>query len=522
MINVGQGNIAIRALWAASALLFSVVLWVATPRGLGLTPDSVAYLKAAQGLTEGRGLSYFSVQWPPLFSSVIHLFSQITEQDAVRGARLLNAVLYGCTFALTGIFLSRLTAQRVHPLGVYVFSGLLCLHPTITHIYFYALSEALFLPLVLLNLIVLHHFYDHKNDLTLLNILSLSALGFLATSTRYAGVTLVALNVVVLLRFTGHKSITNKVFNYAALVVPIVLLLIWWRSHLGIGDTDTNQRPLLWHPITVQNMYEGVVNLGSWFLPITYTDLSGRWVAAFFNSGVCSLVVLMILVIQSSMAIFTKKTDKRSTLDNYSTWIISTFCLGYLVFLILVRSLFDPNIVLDPRTLSPIFLPLSSLLLLRCVGLSRPSGRVIALILVAIIFLIPLQQMRPWLLINYFNGIELNDKTRLSSDLLRVLRSCPKDASVHSDQPWNLNLEFQSMVHWLPTQYLYGSWLINKQYESMIKKLPTVADLIVVEDLKSALIAEVDHLRDFHRAFESTHGIVWVKSTLGKKYCTAM
>jgi hypothetical protein len=187
-----------------------------------------------------------------------------------------------------------------------------------------------------------------------------------------------------------------------------------------------------------------------------------------------------------------------------------------------VRSLFDPNIVLDPRTLSPIFLPLSSLLLFRCVGLSKPRGRVIALIIAAIIFLIPLQQVRPWLLISYFNGIELNDKTRLGSDLLRFLRSCPKDASVHSDQPWNLNLEFQSMVHWLPTQYLYGSWLFNKQYVSMIKKLPMVADLIVVEDLKSALIAEVDHLRDFQRAFDSTHGIVWVKSTLGKNYCTAM
>ena len=522
MINARQGSIATKALWLVSVLLFGVVLWVATPRGLGLSPDSVAYLKAAQGLIDGRGLSYFSVQWPPLFSSAISLFSQITSQDIIRGSRLLNALLYAGTFALTGLFLSRLTTDRVHPLCIYIFSGLLCLHPTITHIYFYALSEALFLPLVLLNLIALHRFYERKNDLTLQNILYLSALGLWATSTRYAGVVLVALNAIVIWRLTVKKPFANKVFIYAVLFLPIVLLLVWWRSHLGIGDTDTNQRPLVWHPISLNNMYEGVVNLGSWILPITHTGLSGRWVNAFFTIGACSLVVLMILVIQSSIAILTENTHKRSTLDNYSTWVISTFGLGYLVFLILVRSLFDPNIVLDPRTLSPIFLPLISLLLLRCVGLPKPSRRAMALIVAGILFFIPLQQVRPWLLISYFNGVELNDKTRLGSDLLHFLRSCPKDASIYADQPWNLNLEFQSMVHWLPTQYLYGSWLINQQYENQIKKLPQVADLIVVEDLKSALITEVAQFNDFRRAFESPRGIVWVKAVLNKKYCSAM
>ena len=511
-----------KGLGLVGALAFSSLLWFATPRGLGLSPDSVAYLKAAQGLIDGQGFSYFSVQWPPLFSSAIYVFSQFVDGDFVRGARLLNASLYGCTFFLTAALLRCATDYKLHQIIIYFFATVFCLHPAITHIYFYAFSEALFLPLVLLNLLVLFSPYAKEKQSTLKLAMYLSLIGCLATSTRYAGLVLIALNSIMLWMTASEASLKKKLLLVIFQLIPTAGLLIKWRSHIGVGDTEANLRPLVWHPLTRENIADGLSNLGTWFLPVTHANESLPIRTNCILIGAIATCILFLIAARSTWYCYQKADSKSIFSKEYGGWIISIFCAGYIIFLILMRSLFDPNIIFDSRTLSPIFFPI--LILLISFFSDRAKGRLAAvtLLLIACIYLLPLQQIRPWLLISYFNGIGLNDKTRLSSDLLRVLRSCPKDSRIHSDQPWNLNLEFQSMVHWLPMQSLYGSWLVNQKYTSAVAQLPMISDLIVIEDLNSTLILEIDRFEDFRRAYESTQGIVWVKASLIKNYCSAM
>jgi hypothetical protein len=151
--------------------------------------------------------------------------------------------------------------------------------------------------------------------------------------------------------------------------------------------------------------------------------------------------------------------------------------------------------------------------------ISKQSTRIVLAALLLIIYALPLQQIRPWLLISYFNGIELNDKRRLNSELLQFLRTCSKTAKIYADQPWNINLEFQSMVHWLPTHAFYGSWLTDPHFQTKVKQLTQLAELIVIEDSKNSLIENIEDLKAFRRIYRSSDGIVWQQAALNTDLC---
>jgi hypothetical protein len=128
--------------------------------------------------------------------------------------------------------------------------------------------------------------------------------------------------------------------------------------------------------------------------------------------------------------------------------------------------------------------------------------------------LLPLQTLRPLVLISYFNGIELTDKTRLTSELMEFVRLCPKNLHIHADYPWNFSLEVNSMVRWLPTHRLYGSGQPNLNYQAQVADLARVADLIIVQNLNSTMIDDIEKLNSFKRIYQSHLGIVWKKNSL--------
>ena len=474
---------------------------------------------AVQGLINGQGISYFSVQWPPLFSTAIYIASQLTDHDFVKGARLLSAILYGCTFLLTGRLLNDLLSGKGKWLFSYLLAGLLCLHPVVTNVYFYVFSESLYLPIVLLNLVVLAR--CQSGQVSTKTSFYLCTLGLLATSTRYAGLTVVALNIVVLWRCAKQESFTQRAVRSMIQLVPTIALLGWWRQHLGIGDTEANQRHLVWHPLSLDNLHEGLVNLGTWLLPVSHQARTG------LLSIACVVVAVIMVVSLTTVTLrgFLRPTSPAQLgLSNCITdrlqWIMCTFAIGYLVFLVCMRSLFDPNIVFDPRTLAPIFIPVVSLFVSSYRYLTLNCARYVVLALLLALYVLPLQQIRPLLLISYFNGIELNDKRRLDSPLLRFLRQCPQATKIYADQPWNLNLEFHSMVHWLPSHFLYGSGLTDLRYHLKINQLPYLADLIVIENRQGQLVQDIEQLKRFRRVYDASDGLVWPANDLYDGFCS--
>lgn len=506
-------------IWGATGLSLVLLLFFFTPQGLGMSPDSVAYLKSVQGLFQGKGLSYFSVQWPPLYPLLMSATSQLFSGDFYLGSRLANALLYGMLFILIGV-LFRQTLSK-HKLFAYCIALLICLHPVISRIYFYAFSETLFLCLLLLDLILLGQLSATKKKLPLALVLALALIGTLATLTRYAGLCIIALNLVaVLLKFRGQR-IGILSLTLITNILPTSLFLLLWRQRMGIGDTETNLRPFAWHVISVENINQGLINLGHWL--IAFTNLSD----AISTKAVCwvlgaSLVCLIICLSYglTRELLFNPKLSSSADSGQWLSFLITIFISGYIIFLVLMRSFFDPNIILDDRTLSPILIPIFFVILYIAFRIKRSGYKLGALILILGILLANLQSVRPLLLISYFNGIELNDRNHRSRDLIKFVRTCAKNTVIYADQPWNFNLEMESMVHWLPTHSFYGSWKPNPNYARQVAELSKHAQLIIVEDINSAIVRDVDQMASFRRIYTNSQGIVWENITFYNANCS--
>jgi hypothetical protein len=506
------------ALWVTTAFLLSALILFFTPRGLGMSPDSVAYLKSVQGLLQGLGSAYFSVQWPPLYALLIALASQAVGDDFYLGSRIVNSVLYGAFFILTGALLRQITTSFSYL--AYFFAGLLLLHPLTTHIYFYAFSEALFLPLVILNFILLGGLVSTDKKLRGQLVIALMVVVFTANLARYAGLCLVALNVLALYLSAPRHQTRQNFVEILIQVLPTALFLFLWRQRLGIGDTETNLRPFVVHLITVENINQGLVNIGHWLLAFVKLHEVPSLRPLCWGLGAIILGFILFVASTATAKIYAcRRNNSFLPTELWVRFLLATFTLGYLLFLILMRSFFDPNIIFDNRMLSPIFLPIIIVILAQLNNLQRVAYRAIAIAFVSGLLALSLQTMRPWLLINYFNGVELSDKNRLDSKLLSFLRSCPRAAIVYADQPWNVNLEFNSMVHWLPTQRLYGSWLPNLRYEQQVSALTSLADMIVVENLHADIIQSIERLKTFRRVYVSGVGIVWANIRVDPNYC---
>ena len=80
-----------------------------TPEGLGLSDDSIAYIAGARSLLAGHGYreawlasNNLMTHFPPGFSSALAVIG-LLGLDPLRGARFLNAILFGFSTALIGI-----------------------------------------------------------------------------------------------------------------------------------------------------------------------------------------------------------------------------------------------------------------------------------------------------------------------------------------------------------------------------------------------------------------------------------
>lgn len=507
-----NNKIYIYLLWIFTAGLFSALVWFATPRGLGLTPDSVAYLKAVQGIHNGLGFSYFSVQWPPAYASMIFAMSTLFENDPTVGVRILNAILYAFTFLLTIVLINIITNKRNYGFN-YIIAVTLCLNASITYIYFYALSEALFIPIVLLNIYIIFCYIERKNGLTLLWSVCLCVVGLFAVLSRYSGITLVALNIVAILIIGYKESRARKLTHVALQLMPAFLFLRVWQARLGVGDTDTNQRPFVWHPISLNELFDGVTTLGGWVFqnPLGLAPQFGRVPSLVLGTSIVIFIISGLLM--------NGLRARQSTDDTFSckVWILQIFSAGYCLFLILARSLIDPHIMLDVRFLSPILLVALLLPIAQISRIARPQAYAAWFIAIVILYMPSHNHIRHWLQINYFNGVELNDKARLNSQIMRFIRTCSKEASVYADKPWHFNLEFQSMVHWIPTYHLWGTGLPDPNYQIKLRGFPDKADLVIVEDGTSDAARLLSEMESFQLVYSAVDGQVWAR--LGLKKC---
>jgi 4-amino-4-deoxy-L-arabinose transferase-like glycosyltransferase len=234
-----------------------------------------------------------------------------------------------------------------------------------TWVYVMALSEPLFLTLLLAACLSLAQSFDREHwGWPALTGVLLS----LATLTRYAGASLF---IPVLLAFallktehwpppSGRFSLRTDPLRAIALLLAGASLpiLAWMGYNLAFSQAGSfGNRRLIWHPIPLTTLFEGIKNLLTWLAPdglLTAHRLWG-WLLSLF-----ALLLLPGLLAWLGWVLWRRWHSRPALPSNGGLALafgLALHILTYLGFLIVSLSFFDATTPLNDRILSVVYVP---------------------------------------------------------------------------------------------------------------------------------------------------------------------
>ncbi len=369
----------------ALAVLGAFLTLTATPEGLGLSDDSIAYIAGARSLLAGQGYREAWLEsnqpvthFPPAFSAILALIG-LLGADPINGARLLNSLLFGVNAALLGLIGWRATKS---PIAGIVLAALFIVNDSLLRVHAVAMSEPLFLFFSLLAFLVFAFYFETNKSIWLIAAGLLASLAYL---TRYSGLALAATFVValILLNDTWKKRISS-VAIFLAGFLPLVLA--WSVRNRLVAGNATN-RTTIWHPVTAETLEQGLRTFSEFLVPVE------EWRSELFKTPeifTAIIVVILLVVLSWIMVNGLRRFFQPSTpMPEVIGFTNGLYIFGYLASVLFSISLFDASTPLKVRILAPVYLPL--MLLLVNAGMwiwkkSQLASRAVVIILFVFIF----------------------------------------------------------------------------------------------------------------------------------------
>ena len=414
-----------------AALLGTYALKRATPYGLGLVNDTAAYVAGAEGLLEGRGYSRLSgggeiraiTHFPPLYSSVLAAFGWVGI-DLLLSARIIGLALFAATVVLAGLLAYQLTASLWSAI---LASGLVAASDGLLGVYALALSESLFLVLLLVTFLLISRYSLERRD----RWLGLAGICIaLACLTRYTGVALVAaavLSVVVPLNDPRARWRAAVVLTLPS----IVLVGAWLTRNILVAGTATN-RVAVWHPLSFEATASGIRNVAGWAMPDTLLA-GGPAYSVLLDvlawGSLCALILWLVLA---------PGGNRVTSPGGASGRVLAWFVLVYTTFLLVSVSLFDASTPLDFRLFSPVAL---TVIILTGTALrwtwdsGRLAARLVAATLAGFLLLTSIQDALAAVERLEVDGQGFAALGWQHSPAVQAIRDLPEDRWLYSDRP---------------------------------------------------------------------------------------
>ena len=305
----------------------------ATTWGVGLSPDSLSYLKGARSIVENKNLQGLGTHWPPLYFILIALCDLITGNTLV-AARYLQVFI----FFLNLLLFSLIIWKSSHGAFVTTLIGTLLFVTAqpFLHMHTIVLSEPLFFLLTLLGFYCLSMYLDHENHFHLLFFSAFfTSLAFL---TRYVGITLIISGTLLILLY-GSGNIRKRLKAGSIFAFFSTLPALFWVSRNLFMKNEVTSRHFAVHPVSMENIRIGLSLLLEWLhLP----------------AGHPFMLLVSIVLLAALFLISTKKT--KSSQQSKVIELCFIFIIVYLAFLLVSISFFDAQTDLNERILSPVFL----------------------------------------------------------------------------------------------------------------------------------------------------------------------
>lgn len=429
-IRISTRFISVVILGLLAAVAVFLVLH-ATPEGLGLTDDSIGYIAGARSILAGHG---YREAWlasngpvthfPPAYPDTLVMLGWF-GLDPLRGARFLNAVLFGLNTILMGILGWRMTHSL--PAGL-ALGALFMVNDSLLRVHAMALSEPLFIFLSLLAFWMFDLYFER--DAHWLWLVACGSLVGLAYLTRYAALGLAATFVLALIVL--HKSSRKRWISTGIFIGSLLPWIMGWaiRNAL-VGGTVTN-RVLVWHPITAANFETALRTISAFLMPVE------PWRASLFKvTGL--FLVLTLLVLGAALAWLVMRTVRRLSATQAPGGQVITFTSALYVFCYLASifaamSFFDASTKFKLRILSPVYVALLILLVAFGVWASR-RRRAVTIVLALAVFGVSLYGQ-----VSAVNELSKGAQGYASfkwydSKAMAFLRSLPPDTRIFTNEP---------------------------------------------------------------------------------------
>ena len=323
----------------ASAAAVLTIYYLTRFSGIGLSPDSIAYSSAAINLLAKGALVDFNnlplVDFPAGYPFFLAFFSSLFHSNPITIAPLLNSVLYVGIILMSSVlmqgFENNARWYRVAVLSI------LATSPCLWEVYEMLWSETWFIFLVLLFMLV-WRWYSKRQDIISLMVFALIAA--LAFVTRFAGITIVATGVTLIL-FDGAMGVAKKTKHILLFVLAAVSLVVWnlLHNHYAAGTLAGVREKAL------RTIGDNVLDFGT---------VIGSWLPFLNNRPLLAAIVFICILLMAIVVVLYRFLQQQFYHRNET--VLALFFVVYAVFIIAVSSVSRFE-TLSSRLLSPIYIP---------------------------------------------------------------------------------------------------------------------------------------------------------------------
>jgi 4-amino-4-deoxy-L-arabinose transferase-like glycosyltransferase len=458
------------------AVIGTLLILRATPQGLGLSDDSIAYIAGARSLLAGQGYreawlasNQPVTHFPPGFSSVLAFFG-LLGIDPLRGARFVNALLFGLNAALLGILAWRMTPSLTSGL---VLSALFVTNGEMLQVHAVAMSEPLFIFLSLMSIWMFDLYFErHHHWLWLIFCAMFVGAAYL---TRYAGLALVGTFIVALLIL--HTNWRKRLTSVGIFLASVLPWLIGWAIRNRLVAENATNRALGWHPITSDNLRMGLRVFSDFFIPVE------EWRQEIFKQtrlveGMVVIVLgaVLVWVIVRAWNYFSEphqaSVGERIGKEAMGVIAFTTglYILAYLASVVTSMTMFDAATKFRLRILSPVFVGLLILLIYFGVwlkGRNRPIVIVLTLIILGFSVYKQSITMNNW----YKSGLGYASFKWYDSKAIAFLRELPDDVKIYTNEPAAVYLYTGRGNYVLPDRYDSATAQLRAGFEEGIEDM---------------------------------------------------
>lgn len=326
---------------------------LATPCGIGLSPDSIVYIGGARNILDGKGFSMPPADKPIVhfapFYSLLLAISGLFGFDPLDGARGIAAAFLGLNIFL--IFkIVGLTFHKIRSVPVWICAAIVLLAlvaKPMWDIHLYAWTEPIYLACWLAGMWMLIRYLENTSlRVWLIAAGSVSAIAIL---TRYAGISMWGAFCVILVLF-GPRPIARKIRHIIIFSgISLMPFLLWAvRNYLTAGSA-TN-RSISLHPIGRVHFEQALMTIANWIAIPPYA--SGK-----LKLGALVVLAAAALLMHCRWCKHASFRPSKGLVPALPTpvRVIGICAFVYMAFLFLSVSFVDANTPMDQRLLSPLF-----------------------------------------------------------------------------------------------------------------------------------------------------------------------